>query len=90
MMKEDDNMESSTKSPKKSDGNMFDPVEFGKRVRKERKRKGWSQEKLTQEIVRSEGGYMSDIERGKKLPSFETAITIADKHLTIYAVEISI
>ena len=72
-------MESSTKSPKKSDGNMFDPVEFGKRVRKERKRKGWSQEKLTQEIVRSEGGYMSDIERGKKLPSFETAITIADK-----------
>ena len=58
---------------------MFDRVEFGKRVRKERKRKGWSQEKLIEEINRQEGGYLSDIERGKKSPSFETAIRIADK-----------
>ena len=72
-------MRNSTECQIENGEEMFDRVEFGKRVRKERKRKGWTQEKLIEEINRQEGGYLSDIERGKKSPSFETAIRIADK-----------
>ena len=72
-------MKNSTENFEEYDGNMFDPVEFGKRVREGRKRKGWSQEKLAEEICRSAGGYMSEIENGKALPAFDVAITIADK-----------
>ena len=63
----------------KSTDYMFDPVMFGKRVREARRQKGWNQEKLAEEISRSEGGYISDIERGRRRPSFETAVEIAEK-----------
>lgn len=72
-------MKSGTENYKECGGKMFDPVEFGKRVREERKRKRWSQEKFAEKICRSPGGYMSDIEHGNGLPALDVAVTIADK-----------
>lgn len=57
----------------------FDPTVFGKRVREARKNKGWNQIDLALEVFRSEGGYVSDVERGKLTPSFDVVVSMADK-----------
>ena len=50
---------------------------IGKRIRKYRKNKGWSQEKFAEKIGLSVT-YTGRIERGEKVPKLETFITIAN------------
>ena len=51
-------------------------VHFGKRVKKFRLLKGWSQEHLAHEAV-SNRTYISDVERGTRNPSIEVVERIA-------------
>ena len=50
---------------------------IGKRIRKERERKGWRQEDFAERIGLSVT-YTGMIERGEKVPKLETFITIAN------------
>ncbi len=50
---------------------------IGKRIRKYRKAKGWRREKFAEKIDLSVT-YTGMIERGEKIPSLETFITIAN------------
>ncbi len=53
---------------------------FGRKLRHLRERAGLSQSELAQAVGLSERskGYISEIERGKKLPPAETIVRIAD------------
>lgn len=53
----------------------MDKVSFGKKLKSYRAKKGWSL-KICAEKIGITGRYLSDIERGEKVPKFETFVDI--------------
>lgn len=50
---------------------------FGARLREQRKLKGWTIEQFAEQVGLSPN-YMGDLERGQKLPRFETFLQIVE------------
>lgn len=55
----------------------MDSVDLGKRIREARKKKNYTQQKLAEEADIGEV-YLSEIERGTKIPSLKVFMKIAD------------
>ena len=53
-------------------------MKFGKRLQRERERRGMTQRELGLKVGLTSGTYISQIESGEKLPPLETAIKIAN------------
>lgn len=53
-------------------------TQFGERLRALRVQRGWSQMELARRLQLARQGYVSNLEAGRKLPSLDLAVQVAD------------